>query len=1186
MMKKYKWITLGTVMSGVAITSTALSTTLITKKNQNNKTISLFNRTFSNRESLIQYALQTASEATDENGGVYWTLNDGNQRMFRSNYELREYVSKNISRLNTRSSKQKEELKVDGDSSILSSQLNEVLADRSSNAKRYFRGINDTIYETKLEAINSYFQYHKVYTYNGITFRTLNDLKFYLYQNYEKLNFSTTNSSRSILSPNGVSSDYFDYRKALDRKRARAFIENGAANSFIKISNMVGGVSYLSVEDILRGKHQLSELDFDLNKANIVKVDANNGNNLWITDSENGDSANFYGNYFTKSKTDEIKQLSKTHKTKQSSEDIGWEKTNKQLPTLTKKAKNANIVASLFKILNRLSAISDDTLKTEDEKLKASQVKNMFGVPKYKRLIQKITKNNENLRMIFNQLQVIANTLSKGKRYNPVYELPLLYQAGISKIISHKFNNKVLNGLRGFFEIVVNDYQLSLESLFPSNILIDRDGHKIDLKELFGINRTGFNISGTPEASMYKIAESQIFINSVKSYLLATTNKIQTDGVIPFYKSSNDHLNPYSKRLWSVIQTSINEYDKSKEKDSIDLLNSKLNRKLSATQAKRIFQIIQSNTLLAKNFNYVYKKINENKINKIESHASGGILDMDLIKSELSESNAEYVRKLSKKYKIIFGKEMSKKISVKDFKNFFKKLDTKVEAISQINNKSSLNISGIDNLPTQRTKSNSKEQRRKKIGRKISLSVQAAQMGVGTVVDIYKTAQMFTSKDIFDGIKGLSTLVGNAATIFAAFPMAGPALEAVSFLLDVLAEIVGKTTHQNFTFKTTEDNSKPFYWDGGESTERFWGMWTEVNTDIKDAKILEPQKIVEGSNETYWFYNGSKYTDPRKLKSQVLLDFAKGDNDAIKLGSNNSSVERVFTLDHKDNISTSAASVKELAEILIPEPTSSKNFDDSKIRKYFSGVKYGLIGGTDLFLDPKKSPSLNKVILKKQNIIGFIKKIKPTMVVQLLKTKFNIPIDQLSNERQRNYILPGDKYFINGMVKKRNPIYDDIRYITINLNSLNKDGEKSFKKLQDSIKMGIGNISELKENIYLFSKKEAIVKLNTLFLRSVDVNSIYSLNNNFMRENNFSNLREVTNYSLFKAKGIGGETKYFKSYLQAYKWLISEKQFNNKIHVLKGENKQILFNKLIFKNVTELILYLDKLLKKEGEKHE
>ncbi len=110
-----------------------------------------------------------------------------------------------------------------------------------------------------------------------------------------------------------------------------------------------------------------------------------------------------------------------------------------------------------------------------------------------------------------------------------------------------------LNEFRNLFKTIADDYQNTLESFFPQEVLVDQDGHKFNIPEFFGINDSSYDLNSTPESQMYKLTGSKKFMNAINIFMAITRNKIRNGGAQPFFAtnfySENDPLNDYYLRM-------------------------------------------------------------------------------------------------------------------------------------------------------------------------------------------------------------------------------------------------------------------------------------------------------------------------------------------------------------------------------------------------------------------------------------------------------------------------------------------------------------------------------------------------------------------------------------------------------------------------------------------------------------
>ncbi|MCP4336648.1 MAG: hypothetical protein GY679_02225 [Mycoplasma sp.] len=1169
-------ISFGTAVSTAVVVPIAINKTNLAKQKFTN--LKLFNKTFHNREELIAYALQSSKIFESKNGHAYFSLEDSGEKLFSSDEELRRYISNNIEIIQAKNSIKIEDAPTTGSGDIAG--VKDILAASKSSDRMYYRGIKDTIFKDRIKAIESYFQYHKVFYYDGITFRNKEELKRYLYTNYDKLKDFEVNSKEStLISPDGLISDYMNLQTREGRSKGREFIKN-TATSLIGFKRKDGGYNYVKREDILKETvdNNFSN-NLKLSEINAVHIKPNNGNSLWITDSAKTDKGNFYGNYFTNSKSDEISHINDFKK---------WSETSETLKSSDiKTAQNSNTIGKLFAMLNKIRAYYDIDINNKEELAKAEKTENIFDIPKYKQILDAKDQPGfdvAKVKLVISQLKQISNTISKGKRYNPLYELPLLY----SRVISYAnkegqtLNNKELNFFRKFFKTVANDYQDILESFLPKSSLVDKDGSFINIAKLFGINDISYDSNTTPEFQMYELSESPKFVSAVNFLIEAINNKVANDGarlyqLTRFNNDANITNQDYYSKMWNLL--SVKPLELKNKKTKSQQIEKFLGKKVTDKQAGIIYKLTEINNELAKANNALILKSNEQKFKGIFKHYKKTEISEEQIQQKFNNLEDGYKEWFEKIKFILKNKNQNvfkeNKINIPEFKKELQNIGSKemfeYELLFKIkNNKKENTMTQLKNLFDE-----NKLDKKMKVLAKILKKSKKTNTWLLKIAD---SVQSIRSGDTYEIVKSLSNILGSVGKITSSIPFVGTSLQLMAFAGDLAAEIIGKTTKHIYKFKTSQDNSNPFYWDGGRSTSRLWGLLETVDAGADSMKIIPPQKIIEGIPNEIWIYNGKVYKDTLELRRQALFDYVNGDEDALIQDSDikNKSIVRGFTYEKVESNTQlkKGLMVKDsreaLAHAILPDLNNS-NSDSDLLKKIIHSSSFSIIGGNKLQIDGKEaknSPSIKKVWIK-----HLLENIKPTIVVQMpkmqesdyatningkeVRVKGYYPKEQFVKKFSEVYELPGTKYYEFGQVKTRESNKNE--YLKINMNELEnpKTKEQDFKYL---------------------SVENAVDALRTVFIKNVSVKSIYSLEKKFLNTNHFSELKTPKEFNLFKATGVGKETKYFKTFWDAFKWLTSVDQFNMKTIISKGEGEKITFNNQIFNNTQELIQYLDKLL--------
>ncbi|NQZ29585.1 MAG: hypothetical protein HRT98_04340 [Mycoplasmatales bacterium] len=1189
MNKKKKKIIKMSIVPLVAISTTAIALPLAihnknVKENQF-KNIKLFNRTFKSREELISYALKNAKLFSDKRGGHYFSLEDSGEKLFKTNEELRNYISKNIEIIMVKNAVRIENSFFGGMGEI--ENVNPILAASHSIEKQYFRGFNDTIFTKRIDAINSYFQYHKVYYYDGIAFRNTEELKRYLFKNYDKLrDFKLQGTTINMVAPSGLTSDFINLDKEEDRQRGRNFVKN-TATSLIGFRRKDGQYNYIKSSEILSKDFNDGTTELPINQINAIHLKANDGKATWVVDSSVSDQANFYGDYFTKSKTDSIKDI--TGDT--------WDKTSDTPdPSLLKKSKNAKTIGSLFIILNKINAYNGVDLNNKKEVKALNNIKNIFDIPKYQKLMipNDTSLDKDKINSIFHDLKRISNSISQGKRYNPLYELPLLYEKVMSNIDGLKIKNKELNFIRKFFQAVADDYQNILETLLPKSSLINRDGKQVNIADLFGINKSSYDLNSTPEFQMYQLSESPKFVAAAEFLISAINNKISNGGAMLYSMSKfayNKNIidQEYYSKIWNLFATS-------EEFQNIEKLKTYLgNDNLKNEQLKLISSILKINNKLAEANNELFMKSVKAKVELIINNFSkDGYVEISALKqnvdtnSKLNKAIKWYRSKEKTIVKLAKFKQGATRVTTAHFREIIRTFNLKTSMIgnvlvqmSKLDKKYQKDYQNVKKQLNEKITDQKKEKLQKlaSIDAKISKGLKGAQGVRDGILGVAKFVNAIQNQDIYGGLKAASEILGTIGELTSSVPILGPVIQVLAFATDIVAEIIGKTVQENYKFQTSDQDSHPFYWDGGKATNRFWGLMHTVESDVSNMKLINPQKIIKGRQKDVWIYNGEAFYDENELRKQALWDFANGDDDAILFGTKNKFLKRSFSY-NKNSIKNGQInhgikvwdSKEKLAQELLPL-LSEKNkqnawkYDRNKgaIKDFIGLIQLSIIGGK--VIQASGTSGLNAINIKKVSINELISKIKPTLVAQLPKTIGGIPIDQYDQKNIKEktetikniYKLPGQKHYKLGAIKTSK---NTNQYLQVNMNEVIKQ---------------TGNNS--KPTFKYASVEEAVDKLRKEFIKNIAVKSIYSLVSQELNSNHFSQLKAPKEFNLFKVKGIRGEIKYFKSFSDAVKWLTSRDQFNLKRIISENKNKELNFNGIKFKNTNELLKYLDKLWK-------
>lgn len=527
-------ITTGVVLGGVWASRSNYSNGFI--EFDNNSPVMFDNQQFVNTSDAYEYALSlvNSEQFSTYNQKLYSLTANNETHVFNSALDLNNWISSKITTISNAASNDMYH-NLNEDKSIPINEIHKYNINTSTNTT--FSDNITTIYkcangsylaggqEALENAKKSYLKIHKGYYFNGIYFKTRQDLEIYLTNIYgEQISQGICASSNDI--DVGNSSNY----KKIEIKdtsgnviaTSDAIYMNDENNTKNEVSNFLysNAYKYLKVsgstslvDTYLKFNKYTNEIEGNLGEnismsdLPVLKKVSTDNKSLYVIDANVNEKYNLYGPYFLK--TD-------GNVTNITNPDL-WEVSDDN-PEEIIRSQAISILAGLFDLLmidpnikNQFSMDSNGNMsrKWDGESplfyisslSKTNGDSNLTLYNKEQKMLDAIqhvytTDSSQNL---YSDFYSMYNNLINTKNYSTIYAIPTIYNFLIDKLINYNADVSTVIVVKEYFDELCNTIQEILESIF-GDLLLSYDGmKKFNFAEYFQINQygnDGSNING------------------------------------------------------------------------------------------------------------------------------------------------------------------------------------------------------------------------------------------------------------------------------------------------------------------------------------------------------------------------------------------------------------------------------------------------------------------------------------------------------------------------------------------------------------------------------------------------------------------------------------------------------------------------------------------------------------------
>lgn len=489
------------------------------------------NKEFSNYEEAYEYALKSVSnEKFDSTNKKLLSLNvDGTTYIFETPDELNDFISSKIKMIENATTNETTH-NLNDDQSI---PLNELY-------KYNINTENDTTFENNIttiykradgmyfdggeEALNkakeSYLEIHKCYNFNGIYFKTKQDLELYLkniYVEQIKNGISASAQTGGVADTNNYKKVYINDetgRKIATSEsiyfkdnNTKDYVSNFLSSNAYKYLKIKNGDPENKNDVYLKYNKYTNEIEGNLSETisiedlPVLKKVSTDNKSLYIVDANVNEKYNLYGPYFLK--TD-------GNVTNITNPDMWIE--SEDSPEQIIRSQSISILAGFFDLLLLDPKAKDQYQQNHEGYVERkwdpksplfyiSEISKQSSSPETKTLfdkeqamlnaLKKVTINTNNGKTLYQDFVNMYNNLINTKSYSTIYAIPTIYNFITDNLMNYNASVEVVIAVKEYFEELCNTIQGILESTF-GDLLNSYDGLKrFNFAEFFQINQYG-----------------------------------------------------------------------------------------------------------------------------------------------------------------------------------------------------------------------------------------------------------------------------------------------------------------------------------------------------------------------------------------------------------------------------------------------------------------------------------------------------------------------------------------------------------------------------------------------------------------------------------------------------------------------------------------------------------------------
>ncbi len=621
---------------------------------------------FNSMNEALEYAKNLIKyEKIDNSSKKLWSISfKNNSYLFNNPTELNAFLNSQIKILPTVTDVKNHKLNP-SDNSLYNSNLyyynidtsnNRIIEpelmciyESSSDTYKYASFNDDNSNEiVKQQAKDSFLEIHRSYYFNGIYFKSKQDLEIYLKKHYIKEaigNIDDTTYYKKIISPKNIEikSNPINFESLINSN----INDDEYQKINLEIGNFLKTNSYEYIKIGNKDPHFIKIIDNSLNYEDvqdvkieelpIIQLKSNKNKSLFIVDASYDEQYNFIGPYFleTDGLIENITNKSLWKVSNDNPEEIiqseaismfssfldlfllppgmNWTTRNYGLSYNNGYyLKDENV---LFNIVNY-----DDTGKLKDLE--------------YKMYLELMKVKYDDSNTIYDKFIKTIRTLVNTKNFNSFYAIPILYAFLIESIVNCYAPLETYIAVKDYFIEICNLYDSILYKLFGKDILTKYDAlysenelmeqEIFSFSKFFGINEFGFDFN-----SLSTLLSGNKFIRDYKQLFVASYVFLQA-----ILNSQNNFKLNYDVRsdntILQIVAEGINE-----DQNNVNKIKEKFNWNINGTS--------------------VYDKLEHiyNSVNKmseiIENEIKDNVLNM---KMEFSDKSFDEIKTLLDKYEV------------------------------------------------------------------------------------------------------------------------------------------------------------------------------------------------------------------------------------------------------------------------------------------------------------------------------------------------------------------------------------------------------------------------------------------------------------------------------------------------------------------------------------------------------
>lgn len=1106
---------------------------------------------FNSKLDLLHYIKNKYLHSTfvDKNQN-FWLINKGTDVLYFNDPKLlRDEVCKNIVLYKGLTSIKNIDELINSSDDLNGDIFSKVYFDKNIDELKVkiYRGKNNSIHLSEKSAKKSYLSIHDAYFFNGIYFRSKEELKLYLDLVYLKDLKNVKQNKNNQLPLKKMISVINDTKKSQPIDKDDLFSDYKDSDDINKRSNIlnakkqfvdfVSNASYKYLKLKSDGKYKFfskAETDIDklislFNYPEYVWVNSNNGHGSYVVDLDKEDEYNLYGPYYTVSNGD-IEMMTDKNQ---------W----KKVPSLY------NVDLSKEKDSEQLASFLNLILTQDEQKDLPINIK-FLNKDILEPYFDKLKKEHSD---IYKNFEFLINSLKKGKKFNTFYSIIIYSNWLINNLISSRAKHQIILETKKVFNEIAKYIDKMIKVVIPDNLLL-RTGNDakfsstLSFENIFNFNNVKHDLNADILFYIDIISKQYSeFINAINIINIATVNLVSGAGALPFnfdflnekikktktylnkhgYQLKNIYISDY-KHLWSLfsnpnLNTFFNEINnrKTSNQDVLEELTKDIMflPSIIFSSYKSVYEIEPKYEYI-NDKDSIYYEFNPKLMNKvIDIHDKLSFENFSLMKYIVKNGKLEYIDKINNLLDKDSFSDLQLKLNLQNYANQL-----------MIENDHELNI--YNNPFLMLNNANYKHD----VSNKFNKTIQDNMARLKIFEDLKFISEKIL-KIIKQGekIERISLVLSKISKLT---KWIGKAFPYIDLALAIFNLVVEKTETFSYIFKTT--NGIDFVWDGGYRNSRFWGLLETLSNNIDDMKLIEPKMIISPTADESFYFNGKWYNDEVEVKKAQLKNILNNnfESDLIKTvySFEPLNVDHLYddlsnTFEEfgkmEDIYSSDIVNPKNLIQFafdLLKKETSKQNGSSEYVSKYFVN-QFVFANGFFYDIEQNKNEIINSIITS----------IKPIKIVQL-------PV------------------LINGKPKYRNDGKEDKSLNPYEIPGISWiNGKLNVNQTNNNYIISVLNQFDNKNNIF---EKDLVSDIEKRFLDAFEVETKTIIKHKLHRHNLFSNLSDLINsIYIFEAKLPNNYSKFFYNKNSAIQWLLLQYNFtlyfsNNLVEIYKYKDKK------------------------------